>query len=132
MRAFAKGRKDDWGGHLPLTVFAINNATSTLGGDLTPFFIDRGAHPRLPLSPPRDDPAAGESPAHYAERMRAMEVTVRELLAATQAERKAKLGSGRVDTVLKVGYRVLLRTNLAKSCSTPPTSASYASGGTAP
>jgi hypothetical protein len=57
--AFANGRKDDWDCHLPLTVFAINNATSTLGGDLTPFFVDRGAHQRLPLSPPRDDLAAG-------------------------------------------------------------------------
>ncbi len=111
LRAFANGRKDDWDGHLPLAVFAINNATSTLGGDLTPFFIDRGAHPRLPLSPPRDASAAGDSsPAHYAQRMRAMEATVRELLAAAQAERKAKLDAGRVDTVFQVGDRVLLRT----------------------
>ena len=110
LHAFANGRKDDWDDHLPLTVFAINNAASTLGGDLTPFFVDRGAHPRLPLSPPRDNLAAGESPAHYAQRIRAMELTVRELLAAAQTERKAKLDSGRVDTVFKVGDRVLLRT----------------------
>ncbi len=50
LRAFANGRKDDWDCHLPLTVFAINNETSTLGGDLTPFFIDRCAHPRLPFT----------------------------------------------------------------------------------
>jgi hypothetical protein len=111
LRAFADGRKDDWDGHLPLAVFAVNNETSTLGGDLTPFFIDRGAHPQLPLSPPCDAPAAGDSsPAHYAQRMRAMEVRVRELLAAAQAERKAKLDAGRVDTVFQVGDRVLLRT----------------------
>ena len=91
-------------------MFAINNAASTLGGDLTPFFVDRGAHPRLPLSPSRDNLAAGESRAHYAQRIRAMELTVRELLAAAQTERKAKLDSGRVDTVFKVGDRVLLRT----------------------
>ncbi len=99
-------------------MFAINNlnAASTLGGDsdLTPFFVDRGAHPRLPLSPPRDDRAAGESPAQYAQRIRAMELTVRELLAAAQTERKAKLDrvAGRVNTVsrFKVGDRVLLRT----------------------
>jgi hypothetical protein len=29
LRAFANGRKDDWAGHLPLAVFAVNNATST-------------------------------------------------------------------------------------------------------
>ena len=99
LRAFANGRKDDWDDHLPLTVFAINNAASTLGSDLTSFFVDRGAHPRLPLSPPRDDLAIDESPAHYAQRIRAMERTVRELLAAAQSERKAKLDAGRVNTV---------------------------------
>ncbi len=124
--AFANCRKHDWDDHLPLTVFAISNAASTLGCDLTPFFVDRGAHPRLPLSPPRDDLAAGETQAHYAQRMRAMEVTVRELLAAAQAERKAQLDVGRVDTVFKVGDRVLLRTK------EPPTSASCARCGTAP
>jgi hypothetical protein len=35
--------------------------------------------------------------------MLAMEVMVRELLAAAQSERKAKLDAGRVDTVFKVG-----------------------------
>jgi hypothetical protein len=72
LRAFANGRKDDWDRQLPLAEFAINNADSTLGDGLTPFFIDRGAHPRLPLSPPHDVLAAGESPAHYARRMRLM------------------------------------------------------------
>ena len=110
LRAFANGRKDDWDKQLPLAEFAINNAASTLGDGLTPFFIDRGAHPRLPLSPPRDEQTAGESPAHYARRMHTMETTVRELLAAAQAARKTKLDAGRVDTVFRVGDRVLLRT----------------------
>ena len=35
---------------------------------------------------------------------------MRELLPAAQAELKAKLDAGRVDTVFKVGDRVLLRT----------------------
>jgi len=95
LRAYANGRKDDWDSHLTLAEFAINNAACTLGDNLTPFFIDRGAHPRLPLSPPHDDRITGESPAHYAQRMRAMEATVRELLAAAQAERKAIRGPRR-------------------------------------
>ena len=70
---------------------------------MTPFFIDRGAHPRLPLSPPHDDRATGETPTQYAQRMRAMESTVLELLAAAQAERKTKLDTGRVDTMFQVG-----------------------------
>ena len=97
----ANGCKDDWDSHLTLAEFAINNAASALGYDLTPLFIDRGAHTRLPLSPPHDDRATGESPTQYAQRMRAMESTVLELLAAAQAERKAKLDAGRVDTVFQ-------------------------------
>jgi hypothetical protein len=62
----ANGRKDNWDRQLPLAVLAINNAASesTLGDGLTgtPFFIDRGAHPRLPLTTPA--PAASSpSPA---------------------------------------------------------------------
>ena len=69
-----------------------------------PLLIDRGAHPLLPLSPPRDDctRAAGESPAHYARQMQQMEATVRELFSAAQAERKTKLDAGQVDTVFQV------------------------------
>ncbi len=96
LRAFANGRKEDWD---PLAVFSINNASSALGDRLTPFLIDRGAHPRLPLSAPTDGSPGGESPVHYARRMREMERTVRELLAAAQHERKAKLDASRVDTV---------------------------------
>ena len=110
LRAFANGRKDDWDRQLSLAVFAINNAASTLGDGLTPFFIDRGAHPRLPLSAPTAGSGGSESPGQYAQRMRELELSVRELLAAAQRERKAKLDAGRVDTVFKVGDRVLLRT----------------------
>ena len=41
--------------------------------------------------------------------MRAMDATVRELLAAAQAtrKRKAKLDAGRVDTVFKMGDQLL-------------------------
>ena len=49
---FANGRNDDWDVWLPCAVFAINNAASTLGGDLTPFVIDRIQHPRMPLYSP--------------------------------------------------------------------------------
>jgi hypothetical protein len=131
LRAFANGCKDDWDRQLPFAVFAINNAASTLGEGLTPFFIDQGAHPRLPLSAPPADGDPGETPAGYAHRMRELTLTVRELLAAAQpeAERKAKLDAGRVETVFKVarGDRVLLRTKELLLIS-----ASCGHGGTAP
>ena len=106
LRAYVNGRKDDLDSHLTLAKFAIENTASTLGDGSTLFFIrvDRGVHPRLPLSPPHHDLAAGESPAHFAQRMRAMEAT-------------------RSATGCCCGPR---------SCSTPPTSVSCACGGTVP
>ena len=101
--------KDDRGAWLPYAVFAINNATFTLCGDLTLFFIDRGQLPRLPLSLP-DLPAAGESPVAYAARMKALEQEVRALLHAANQERKAALDRGMVDTRFQVGDQVMLRT----------------------
>jgi hypothetical protein len=48
---------------VPLVEFAINDSASTLGSGYTPFFADRGQHPRRPLSPPDvpDQAAPAES-----------------------------------------------------------------------
>ena len=59
-----------------------------------------------PLSPPHDD-TIGDSPALYAQWIVA---TVRQLLAAAQAERMAKLDAGLVAKVFEAGDRVQLRT----------------------
>jgi hypothetical protein len=70
-------------------------------------------HIRLPLTAlalPAASHPDGEALALYARRMRKQQLQVRELLAAAQQERKAKLDAGRVDTVFKVGGQVLLRT----------------------
>ena len=109
LRAFANGRKDDWDLWLPYAVYAINNSASTLGGELTPFFIDRGCHPHHPLALP--DPGQSlESPGAYAVRMQALEREVRALIHAAQQERKATRDRGRVDTTFQVGDKVWLRT----------------------
>ena len=110
LRAFANGRNDDWDVWLPSAVIAISNAASMLGGALTQFFIDRGQHPRLPLSLP-DLRAAGEPPTAYATRMKTLDLEVLALLQhAVQQEREAALDRGREDTTFQVGDQVLLRT----------------------
>ena len=74
-------------------------------------FIYLPMNPPQPLSPPQDARYAGESPAHYAERMREVEAAVRALLMEAQTVAcKEKLDAGRVDTVFAVGDQVLLRT----------------------
>ncbi len=60
LRALANDRKDDWDVWHPYAVFAINNAASTLGCELTPFFIDREHQSRIPLVLP-DLRIAGET-----------------------------------------------------------------------
>ena len=50
LRAYANGQKDDWNSHLPLAVFAINEAASALGGDLTPFKASSSTAARIPGS----------------------------------------------------------------------------------
>jgi hypothetical protein len=97
LRAFANGRKVDWDVWLQYAFFAINNAAATLGGGLTPFSIDRGQHPRLPLSLP-DLRSAKESPSAYGARvrMKALDQEVQALLHAAQQDRKTTLDRGRV------------------------------------
>ncbi len=87
LRALANGRKDDWDVLLPYAVFSIHKAASTLDGELTPFFIDRGHHPLMPLALV-DLRIAGETYDAYAVRMKSLEQEVRALLHAAQRDRK--------------------------------------------
>jgi hypothetical protein len=63
LRAFAGDRGDDWPEFVPLAEFAINDSVSTLGSGYTPFYADRGQHPRRPLTPPAPPPPAPACPA---------------------------------------------------------------------
>ncbi len=82
-------------------MFAINNSASTLGGEVTPVFIDCSlrAHPpsRLRLSLPNLH-NSGESASAYAVRIKELVKEVRALLLAAQQARKEQLDRGRVDT----------------------------------
>ena len=69
LRSFANERGDDWPARVPLVEFAIHDSASPLGSGYTPFYADRGQHPRRPLTPPSPpDPAGpagdGEAAAH--------------------------------------------------------------------
>ena len=108
LRAYSNLRRDDWDQWVPYVCFAINNAPSILGGSLSPFYIDRGEHPRLPLSFP-DTRALPEDPTTYAQRMKDIVEEVRGLLAEAQARRKRRLDPHRIETVFQVGDQALLR-----------------------
>jgi hypothetical protein len=112
LRAFAGHRCDDWPELVPLVEFAINDSASTLGSGYTPFYADRGQHPRRPLTPPgAPDPSvpasSGEAAAHQMARITA---EVRALLQEQQDRRKAEQDAHRRDVQLAVGDEVLLDT----------------------
>jgi transposase InsO family protein len=112
LRAFAGNRSDDWPELVPLVEFAINDSASTLGSGYTPFYADRGQHPRRPLSPPdapdaAAPPGSGEAAAHLMARITA---EVRALLQEQQDRRKAALDARRRDVQLAIGDEVLLDT----------------------
>ncbi len=59
LRSFAGDRADDWPEFVPLAEFAINQSVSSLGFGYTPFYADRGQHPRRSLTlPDAPDPVA--------------------------------------------------------------------------
>ena len=60
LRAFVNDLQDNWPELTPLVEFAINYTASPLGTGFTPFFADRGQHPRRLLAPPTSGSARRE------------------------------------------------------------------------
>jgi hypothetical protein len=105
--ASANGRKDNWDVHLLPAEFAINNAASTLGDGLTPSSSTaagtRNFRSRRHAMTVRQARRRSTTRDGCSKSRRLCGTRQRELLAAAQAERKAKLDTGRVDTVFAVG-----------------------------
>ena len=91
LRSFVSERQDNWPSLIPLVEFAINDSASPLGMGYTPFFADRGQHPRRPMSAPADPalPPATDGAA-VARLMDHVTGEVRALLQESQALRKAR------------------------------------------
>ena len=88
---------------LPLAEFAINNAASSLDDGLTPALAAVRRQHR-------------HSPMRYAGRMHEIDGQLFDSCWAAQAEQKAKLDAGRVDSVYTIVDRKLLRTKEASRC----------------
>ena len=113
LRAFVNDRQDNWPDLISLVEFAINDSASPLGTGYTPFYADRGQHPRRPLAPPDDaaSPAAVGGGDALARLMDHVTGEVRALLQERQDTRKARLDPGRRDVRFEPGDEVLLDTS---------------------
>ena len=111
LRSFVSERQDNWPSLIPLVEFAINDSASPLGMGYTPFFADRGQHPRRPLSAPADTslPPATDGVV-VARLMDHVTGEVRALLHESQALRKARMDPHRKDVQFSPGDEVLLDT----------------------
>ena len=108
LRSLVNARHDDWPSLLPLVEFAINDSLSALGTGFTPFYADRGQHPRRPLTPPPGDSAEPCTGADVASWMAQITSEVRSLLQESQARRKAAEDRRRRDVQFIPGDEVLL------------------------
>jgi len=114
LRAFVSDRQDNWDELIPLVEFALNDSASVLGCGYTPFFMDRGCHPRRPLAPPLvPTDSAGKLGEDLARLMDHVTGEVRALLQEAQDERRQLRDQGRRAVVFAVGDEVLLDTSFA-------------------
>ena len=61
LSAFVEDRAENWDELIPLVEFAHNDSASVLGCGYTPFFMDRGQHPRRPMALPGEAGASASS-----------------------------------------------------------------------
>ena len=106
--------QNDWDAQLQMVAFAINNAKN-VSTSYTPFYLNKGLHPRVPgicSFPAADDmePRA----VSFSAKMQDTIQNARKCLAAAQARWKATFDSKRGDVTFKKGDKVLLSTKNLK------------------
>ena len=118
LRALVNDRQDNWPELTPLArvEFAINDAASPLGSSYTPFYADRGQHPRRPLAPPDEAEAPEAVGGAAVPRSPGSWITSRGRCAACC--RSVRMPA-RLALTLAVGTYVLRRGT--RCCWTPPT-----------
>lgn len=107
LRNYCDAYSDSWDEHLPLVEFAMNNAVSASTGQ-TPFYMNYGFHPTLPMSVPSDiaNPAANET----VEALTARLDRAKRCLQSAQARMKKAYDAKRKPVTFEVGTPVLLST----------------------
>lgn len=114
LRHYVSFTQNDWDAQLQMVAFAINNAKN-VSTSYTPFYLNKGLHPRVPgicSFPAADDmePRA----VSFSVRMQDTIANARKCLAAAQSRWKASLDPKRGDISFVKGDMVLLSTKNLK------------------
>ena len=117
LRAYVNARQDDWDQHLTAVEFAYNNSRQTSTG-FSPFFLNSGQHPQVPLSREATTSANNSRTAQHcnaaAEALLEQlwqDLTVAEAnVAKAQSAQQRHANRTRRDVQFQVGDRVLLAT----------------------
>lgn len=108
LRHFVSADMQDWDCHLKTVQFAINNAWQESVQE-TPMFLNRGRHPKTPLtvklpSKPVANPAAGA----FAAAMRTHIARAKRCMMAAQQRQKRYYDANRTDVAYAIGTDMLL------------------------
>lgn len=116
LRSYCSYMQDDWTPLLPMAEFADNNMVSSSTG-LTPFFANKGFHPRMTFSPPENVTSTARERILAAkadditEGMRRVLDFLTTNARETQESRTAQKNRSRADVEYAVGDMVLLSSN---------------------
>jgi transposase InsO family protein len=115
LRHVVSHKQDDWDLHIPMATFAINNAHNQ-SIDNTPFFLNKGFHPRMPAgitNPEVMDSAVPAVEKFTTQMQEAIKLTKAALYAAQQRQ-KAYADTHRREVSFAVGDLVYLSTKNLK------------------
>ena len=115
LRAYVNHHQDNWAELLPIVKFALNN-TVTASTNMTPFFLNKGFHPRTNLSP---NPTEGKTSKERKDIRRAedisknMETLLQEVIKYKEAYKRSveeRVNQHRKDVTYNVGDLVWVNT----------------------
>ena len=112
LRAYSFEQPDTWSTHLPLLEFAFNSARNASSG-VSPFAAVYGFQPTAPADIYSAGPTPQDTPLLL--RLATVQKFIRENLQAAQDAQATRANESRRDVVYKVGDRVLLRSDQARS-----------------
>jgi hypothetical protein len=109
LRHYVSPTQDDWDAHLPYIEFAINTSkhASTLE---TPFFLNYGHHPRVPLDLHLPQAASSPGVAKFARCMQEALARAKKCMEAAAQRQKAYADTKRSPVHIKLHDQVLLST----------------------